>query len=385
MKNHSIKSIGVIGEGKMGTDIFYYLNDFDFQLVWIYKEKNVKDQLIKKFNKKINRLLKANIIGQKKYNIKLNKTIISDNINELSNCDIIIEAIFEDLDKKKELFNELDKVLKTDCILATNSSSLIPSKLLTNKNRIDKIIGLHFFYPIKYKNIVEFISTKHTHENIIIIINDLLNKINITPLILNEENAFPLNKIFLDFQALAFNIYQEGILSFKEIDELVKENIFPIGVFEFFDSVGNDIMLASIKNYIENYNNKDFYKPLIKRLEILVKQKRLGIKTNQGFYSYENKEESNDKITKSEIKTNQYKTIIINKLKYIFINSSYKYVENKMCSLDEIEYAMKEYLGIENGPVNLSENIGKNLIYSTLLEYYNRTNNDFFYPSFLLK
>lgn len=384
MNNNPIKNIGVIGEGKMGTDIFYYLNDFDFQLIWIYKEKNIKDELIKKFNKKLNRLLNSNIIDQEKYNFKLNNTIISDDINHLSNCDFIIEAIFEDIDKKRKLFNELDKILKTNCILATNSSSLIPSKLLINKNRIDKIIGLHFFYPIKYKNIVEFITTKHTQENIINLVKDLLTKINISHLLLDEENAFPLNKIFLDFQALAYNIYQEGILTFNEIDELVKENIFPIGVFEFFDSVGNEIMLASIKNYIENYNNKDFYMPLINKLEELVKQNKLGIKTNHGFYDYSNNEKER-KIQNDNKNINQYKTAIINKLKYTFINSSYKYAENKICTLEEIEYAMKEYMGIEKGPVELSNEIGNNKIYSTLLEYYNQYKNEIFKPSFLLK
>ena len=380
MKNHSIKNIGIIGEGKMGTDIFYFLNDFDFQLTWICSNTCDKNELVKKFNKRMDRLLKSNIIDQEKYSSKLKNTIINDNINELSKCDIIIEAIFENIVKKIELFKKLDKVLNNNCIFATNSSSIVPSSFFINKNRNDKIIGLHFFYPIKYKNIVELITTKFTQDYIITSIKNFLNEIKIHPLILDEENAFLLNKIFLDFQALAYNIYEEKILSIKEIDEIIKDYIFPIGVFEFFDSVGNDIMLTSIKNYIKNYKNKDFYIPLIKKLEDLVGQNKLGIKTKNGFYNY-NVNENNIQNNNTE----QYKKSIIEKLKYVFINSLYKAVENNICTFNEIEYVIKEYMGLDISPISLSNEIGKNKIYESLLEYYNKTKKNIFYPSALLK
>jgi 3-hydroxybutyryl-CoA dehydrogenase len=382
MKNHSIKKIGVIGEGKMGTDIFYFLNDFGFQLTWICSNNCDKNELIKKFNKRISRLFKSNILNEEKYNYKLNNTIISDNINELSECDIIIEAIFEDKDKKIELFKQLDKVLNIDCIISSNSSSIIPSKFFINENRNDKIIGLHFFYPIKFKNIVELIFTENTDENIKDTIKKILKEINIFPLILNEENPFILNKILLDLQALSYNIYKENVLSIKEIDEIIKNNLFPTGVFELFDSVGNDIMLTSIENYITNYDNKDYYIPLIHKLEELVKQNKLGIKTKEGFYNYQNEKASNNEINKNK---NQYINNTIDKLKYIFINSSYKSVEKKICTFDEIEYAMKEYMGIEKGPIELSNEIGKDKIFSGLMDFYKQTKNSIYYPSILLK
>lgn len=382
MNNIELKNIGVIGEGKMGTDIFYYLNDFDFHLTWVCSHLCDKNELLKKFNKKMNRLFKSNIIDKEKYNSKLKNTIISDNINELSNCDIIIEAIFENIDKKLELFTNLDKILNDNCICATNSSSIIPSKLFINKYRNNKIIGLHFFYPVKYKNIVELIITRHTHNSTINSIKNFLNKINIHSINLSEGNAFLLNKILLDFQALTYNIYKEEKLSVKDIDEIIKNNIFPIGVFEFFDSIGNDIMLTSIKNYVKNYKNKNFYVPLIKKLEELVDQNKLGIKTNNGFYDY-NEDKSN--IVSEGKNMGKYKKTIINKLKYTFINSSYKAVENKICTLDEIEYTMKEYMGIDKGPIKLSEEIDKNKIFKTLIEFYKQTKNKIYYPSSLLK
>ncbi len=389
MKDIEIKIIGIIGDGKMGTDIFYYLNDFDFKLVWICFNKEIKVELLNKFNKKIDRLLKSNIIDQDKYKFKLNNTLISEDINNLADCDIVIEAIFEDLDKKIELFKRLDNILNNHCILSTNSSSIIPSKLFINKNRFDKIIGLHFFYPLKLKNIVEIIYTEHTANNIKEIIINFLKKINFYFLIQNEKNAFILNKIFLDFQTMSYNIYLEGYLSIKEIDVLIKKNIFPIGVFDFFDNVGNDIMLTSIYNYIENYKNKDFYLPLIKKLEELVKEKKLGIKSGSGFYSYNMNNKENNYEIKDKKETNidieLYKKKIIEILQYIYINSVYKSVENKVCNFEELEYLIKEYMGIEKGPIELSNMIGKSKIHLSLLEYYNKTKIDVFHPSALLK
>lgn len=386
MENIEIKTIGIIGDGKMGTDIFYYLNEYDFKLVWICLNKEIKDELTSKFNKKTNRLLKSDIIDQDKYDFKLKNTIISDDIDELEDCDIVIEAIFENLDKKKELFKKLDNILKNDCILSSNSSSIIPSKLFINKNRFDNIIGLHFFYPLKFKNIVEIIYTEYTQNTIKEAIKNFLKKINFRFLILEEKNAFILNKIFLDFQTMSFNIFQEGYLSIKDIDALIKENIFPIGVFEFFDTVGNDIMLVSINNYIESYENKDFYLPLLNRLDELVKEKKLGVKTGSGFYSYEKENEKFiNNLKNPGIDNESYKTQLVEKLQYIYINSAYKSVEHGICSFEEIEYSIKEYMNVETGPVELSNKIGKNKIYSALNEYYKKSKNEVFNPSSLLK
>ena len=337
--------IGIIGAGKMGTDIFYYLNNFNYSLVWICKSD--KEKLIKTFNKKVKRLYNNELINKDAFDFKMNTTIISNALQDLSHCDIIIEAISESRELKVQLFRELDTVANKDCIFASNSSSILPSKMYPCNERKDKFIGLHFFYPIRLKNIVEVIKTDSTCTKTIKEVKSFLSAIKRFYLILPEQGAFILNKLFLDFQAGAYQIYQENVLGIKEIDELIKKNIFPVGVFEFFDNVGIDVMLTSVRNYTEDMNNKEFYQPLINKFQQLVDEHKLGVKTGCGFYNYnKNKEERyEEKITKS-INNKSYNNEVINKLKHLYLNSAFKIIEKGFCTEQELEHCVKEYMGI---------------------------------------
>ena len=143
-----IKTIGIIGEGKMGTNLFYYLLDFGFSIIWVCSEEADIEKIIKSFNKKLKRSLDTGIMDETSCSkVKVN-TIITNDLLQLHQCDLIIEAVSEDLTIKKRLFKDLDRIVNKDCIFASNSSSFIPSELLASEYRKDKLVGLHFFYPV---------------------------------------------------------------------------------------------------------------------------------------------------------------------------------------------------------------------------------------------
>ena len=387
MKGNEFQKIGVVGAGKMGTDIFYFLNDFNYNLIWICETLREKESLLKLFHRRLRRMKKYGLIDDDVYNNKIDSTIISSDIKNLSFCDIIIEAITEDINIKKKLLNKIDSVAKEECIIASNSSSIIPTKLCASINRRDKFIGLHFFYPIKLKNIVELTKTKFSSKRTIKILETFLKNVGKFFLILPEEEAYVLNRVVLAFQAEAFCVYEEKILSFQEIDELIKENIFSIGVFDFFDSVGIDVMLASIKEYTENIAKKDFFLPMIKRLRKLKEKNRLGQKTGHGFYSYNLNHESKveKKASSFPISIEDYKKDVVDRLLFIYLNSVYKFLEKGICEFEEIEYSIKEYLGVKKGPIELAKEIGFNIIHSKLLQYYKNTGYNNYYPSLMFK
>ena len=361
--------ISIIGAGKLGADIFNYLLNYNYTLSLICKNEEIAAIVKNKTEKKINRLRKSGLINQIEYEKKLIDIIVGADLKYVENSNIIIEAISEDLTRKNELFNELEKVLNDDCIICSNSSSFLPAELSQNKEWQNRFIGLHFFYPLKLKSIVEIVKNKKTDPDIISRIKDFLENINKKPLELDEKNAFILNKIYLDIQALAYNLCTENNLEFKIFDDIIKETLFPIGVFEFIDSVGPNIMLTSITNYITFYENKEFYRPLVNKLEELVSN-------NSTFYSQ----------TTTDIKIYDYnKSLIINKILYTLINSSYKAADNKIVSFEQIDYSMKEYLDIEKGPIELSKEIGLLKIHNSLLDFYNESNNEIFSSSKLLK
>ncbi|NVO03660.1 MAG: 3-hydroxyacyl-CoA dehydrogenase family protein [Bacteroidetes bacterium] len=337
--------IGIVGNGKMGTDILHYLANFNFRLVWLFKFDEEIEPAIKSFNKKQSRQFKNELIDEANFNFRIENTVFTTKIEKLSDCDFIIEAIWENLEEKQLLFNSLDKIAKKECIFLSNSSSIKPSLILKNTTRNQNFAALHFFYPVAYKNITEFIFTPETSEFTIKKVKELLKIINREYLLLEEENAFILNKVFVDFQAVAYQITVQENLSFATIDNIIKDHIFPIGVFELFDNVGNEIIHFSISNYIEDFDDKSLYLPLLNKLQELISENKLGIKTKAGFYNYPLLPAEETII--DEVKIQE----IIKVLNNHYENSAKAIIEKNICKKEELNFAIKEYMGVENGPI----------------------------------
>jgi 3-hydroxybutyryl-CoA dehydrogenase len=275
-------------------------------------------------------------------------------VEDLEDCDLIIEAITEDIDLKRVLFESLNKAVNAECIFATNSSSFIPSKLISSGERKDKVAGLHFFFPVAMKKTVELITGSQTSLETKESLNRFLVKINKRPFSQDESNAFILNRLLLDFQAEAFNVLGEGKLSFMEIDELVKQRFFPIGAFEFFDHVGIDVMLSSIRSYTRDSTNKGFYAPLFQKLEELVKLNHLGIKTKHGFYDYSLQQELSSVPTNSAIDLLDHKNNAADRLWDYYIRSVKSVIDSGICTREDLAFYVKDYLGMDTDPFALS-------------------------------
>lgn len=282
-----IKHIGIVGEGKMGSSIFLFLLGYDFRLTWLCSGSMGKEKAAKQAAKKINILLKSGILTDAAFRKKNEETKITETPGDLADCDLVIEAISEDLETKKEFFRNLDLMVGRKCIFTTNSSSINPSMLIPSESRQERFAGMHFFFPVNLKNTVELIQGPDTSEETVGILKDFLRLIHKNIFMQDEKHAFILNRLLLDFQAEAFNICKDGDISYRQMDDLVKERFFPAGVFEFFDHVGIDVMLASIRNYIKNEPDKSLYLPIVARMKELIKNNELGLKTRKGFYDYE--------------------------------------------------------------------------------------------------
>lgn len=346
-------TIGIVGEGKMGTNLFYYILEFGFKLVWLCNPAADNGKIRNVFQKKIKRSFDNGLIDEQRLSFLQNNIVISADHAVLSTCDLIIEAIPENLELKKEFFRVIDPVVSLNCILASNSSSIRPSELIPAEARKDKFIGIHFFYPIALKNIVEFIKTADTSRKTRDFVKDFLHTIKRNYLILNEKDSFILNKIFLDFQNEAYLIVREGTLTFPEIDAIVKHFFFPVGVFEFFDSVGIDTMLTSIRNYIRGYPHEDYYKPLIEKLESMIGEGKTGHKSQSGFYGYP---KENDDLDIVFLKNPDIQPLIedtVKRLNFSYFSSAKRYTIQSKNTTEKINNALKEYFGIDKGPFTL--------------------------------
>ena len=367
-----IKTIGIIGAGKMGEDIFNFLSEHDFSLIWVTRSN--KEILTERFIKRITRKLKAGVITEIEHKDMYERTKITDNIEDLSKCELIIESITENFEMKKELFSELEKIANSDAIIATNSSSIAPSKLGSKEN-LKRIIGLHFFYPIKLKNVIEVIINKKTSAAVLEKIKLMFFFLNRFYIKLDEKNAFIFNKILLDIQSYVYNFYEQNSLSYTVLDELVRKHIFPVGIFEMIDNIGIDTILTSVKNYTKDIDKNDqiYYEPFITRLE------KMSASTNENEF-YKIRDNRINIIVNERIEEK-----FINGLIYLFINSCYKILEKKILTENELEFSMKEYFGTSKSLFDLAKEHEKNRICSYLELNFNATKLNIFNPSALLK
>jgi len=349
---NEIKKIGIIGEGKMGGNIFSYLRDFDFELFWICSSIEEAEKQTAGFIKKTNRQLKNGIFDASSHAIRIKKSHIGSDLQLLNSCDLVIECIYEATLSKIQLLKELENFVKPDCILASNTSSILPTRLFSPLDYKTMGMGLHFFYPIGLRNIVEVNLSPYTSDLAVQRIKQFLCKIGRRFLVLPEEHAFILNRLFLDFQVEAYNLMKENKLSYSQIDHLITKHLFPMGVFEVFDSVGIDIMLVSIRNYSHFTAHPKFYQPLIECFELLLAQGRLGQKSKAGFYDY------TEAISKEELPEIKNEKELVERLKMFYVLPIVDFVKKGICREEEIDHAFREYLSVEEGPVTLAKKMG---------------------------
>jgi 3-hydroxybutyryl-CoA dehydrogenase len=387
MASETFKRIGIVGSGRMGDSIFYHLNDFEYSLVWIFRKPDLRDKAIQKLQKKMRRMLKAGAFDEQAYNHKIENTLITSDISELNSCDLIIETVVEDIAIKSELFEELDRNVKKECVFVSNSSSIKPAKICPDSVRREKFAGFHFFFPVRFNETLEIMGTDSCSSQTIDSLKKFAEEIGKKPLVLPEKGSFILNKVFIYTQAQAFWAYRDNILTVKEIDDLIRKHIFTMGTFEFLDHVGLDVILAAAKIYLEDMEHKEFINITIEEVQQVVDKGNLGVKTGKGFYSY-NKDEKEEPFNLRQIgeeERKKYEEDLVDKLICLYMNCAYDFIDKGYCTEPEIEFALSEYKGMEKGPVTLGQEVGFKKVLDSLMRFSKETGEKVFYPSASLK
>jgi len=187
-------NIMVIGSGTMGSGIAQVLAENNHKVVLRDLTQDSLDKGMKLIEKKLSKNVQKGKLSEKQKQIILNNIVVSTDIDLAKDCDLVIEAIVENMEIKKELFKQLDKICKEETILATNTSSLSITEISVSTSRPDKVIGMHFFNPVPVMKLVEVIDgqliSKETHEKI----EELTKQINKTPITISEDLGFVANR-----------------------------------------------------------------------------------------------------------------------------------------------------------------------------------------------
>ena len=332
----------------MGKDLFDFLCGFPFQIILVCKTDKTLEQTKIAFHKKQNRALKYQLIKQESFDFRNENTLITTDLKSLKPCNLVIETISEDIQKKSDLYKQLLPILNPDCVFASNTSSISINKLFSEWKNKENSLGLHFFFPVGMKDIVEVNVTKNTSKKAVSFITDFLKRIGKSYTVLKRKDHFIINRIFLKMQAGCCQLLMDGKYGVQEIDDLIKANLFPIGVFDFFDNVGNDVMLQSVKNYILYEEDQQFYQPLVALLERKVATGKLGVKSKSGFYEYPLKKKKRTPLEMQEV---------LQKITLWYLDGVFGVYNKSICTKDELEHIVKEYMMIEKSPFELADEI----------------------------
>lgn len=277
-----MKNVGVIGAGTMGQGIAnafatagYNVTVCDIKIEWAQNGIN-------KIGAKLDKLVsREKITAEKAEGIKANLT--AGEYKDLADCDLIVEAILEKMEIKKDLFKTLDEICKEDCIFGTNTSSLSVTEIANGIKH--NVIGMHFFNPADRMKLVEVISGENTPVETKEAIIECSKSLGKTPVEVAEGPGFVVNRILIPMINEACFIYQEGLASVEDIDTAMKLGAnHPMGPLALGDLIGLDIVLDVMEVlYTETGDPK--YRPCT-LLKKMVRAGKLGQKTKQGFYSY---------------------------------------------------------------------------------------------------
>ncbi|MDY6827101.1 MAG: 3-hydroxybutyryl-CoA dehydrogenase [Bacillota bacterium] len=280
-----VKTIGVVGAGTMGSGIVQVASQAGFPVIMCDIDEKFVRRGLGIINKNLGRAVEK---GKK---TKGEAAEITDRIrgtvdlNEMKEADLVIEAVAEDIDLKKKLYSELDKICRPDTVLASNTSGLSITEMASVTARPEKVIGMHFFNPVPVMKLVEVTRGAATGEEAFNLAMDMVRKLGKEPIAVNEAPLFVVNRILVPMINEAAYVLMEGTASAEDIDKgMVLGANHPIGPLALADLVGIDVLLAVQETlYRETGDSKYRPCPLIRKL---VRAGRLGRKSGRGFYSY---------------------------------------------------------------------------------------------------
>jgi len=280
-----MNKIGVLGAGTMGNGIANVIAKNEYQVVMVDIDQDNLEKGYNSIEKSLDRDLKKERITAKEKEEILNRLTTANNMEALADVDLVIEAVVENLDIKKEIFSKLDKIVKKDSILATNTSALSITEIAVATERKDKVIGIHFFNPVPMMKLVEVIRAAETSDSCYDQVSDFVETINKEAVKVNEAPGFIVNRILIPMINEAVFILQEGVASAEDIDQAMKLGAnHPIGPLALADLVGLDVCLA-IMETLHQELGEDKYRPC-PLLRKKVRAEQLGRKTKRGFYNY---------------------------------------------------------------------------------------------------
>lgn len=350
--------IGIVGAGAMGAGIAQVAAMAGNEVRLFDTSSEAKNNALLKITESINKFVAKGQVSPEEGVAITGRIYLCEKLETFADCDMVIEAIIEDLAVKKALFINLESVVTAHCILATNTSSLSVTSIASSLNRPERCIGVHFFNPPVLMKLVEVVPAIQTNRDITNQVKKMIESWGKTVVLAKDTPGFIVNKVARPFYSEAIRILEEGIADVVTIDQAMTENGFKMGPFTLMDFIGHDVNYRVTESVWKSFFYDSRYRPSFTQLRLL-EAGYLGKKSGKGFYDYtiEN--------TVKQVEDASLKNSIFLRIISMLINEAADTVWQQICSKDDVELAMK--LGV-NYPKGLLE-WGSELGYQKIVDH----------------
>jgi 3-hydroxybutyryl-CoA dehydrogenase len=280
-----MKIIGVIGAGTMGSGIALASALSNFDVVLFDINDPALERAVKGIGVQMQKSVEKGKLTAEAAKSAQERIKTTTKLDDLKECDLIVEAAVERLDIKQDLFRRLSEMLAPDAILSSNTSSLSITAIASACVNPERVLGLHFFNPAHIMKLVEIIRGEQTSDTVVSRANAYVKALGKVPVLAKDTPGFIVNRVARNYYGESFRALHEGVATHEQIDRIMKANGFPMGPFQLMDLIGIDVNLAVTQSVYDQFFGEPRFRPHLIQQK-MVEANLLGKKTGKGFYDY---------------------------------------------------------------------------------------------------
>lgn len=357
-----MQKIGIVGAGAMGSGIAQVAAQAGVNVVMYDLSAQSLDRAMAQLKSTIDKLVEKSKLDEHTGQAILSRISTTTALHDLSASEMVIEAIVEQAEVKKNLFRELEGIVSPECILASNTSSLSITGLASACQNNSRVIGLHFFNPAPLMPLVEIIPALQTASGLAERLSQLMMTWKKAPVIAKDTPGFIVNRVARPYYSEALRIYEEGLANMPQIDAAMRHIGFRMGPFELMDLIGNDVNYSVTRSVFEMFYFDPRYRPSITQLKH-VEAGWFGRKSGRGYYPYGT--EASETLAHDHTMDFVHERILT-----MLINEAYDALYLGIASANDLDVSMTKGVNYPKGLIAWGEEIGLAVIAERMQSLY---------------
>ena len=372
--------VGIVGSGAMGSGIAQVVATAGDEVRLFDANPARLSLVLPELEKNLSRLVEKGKLAKEDATKIVKRVSTVTSLAHFKDCDLIVEAIVEDLAAKQSVFSELEKVIRQDAVLATNTSSLSIASIGARCVHPERVVGIHFFNPAPLMQLVEIVPSLQTSAELVAKVSEWVKGWSKLPVVAKDTPGFIVNRIARPFYGEALRILEEGIADAPTIDWAMKHfGGFRMGPFELMDFIGHDVNYAVTESVFAAFYFDPRYRPSLTQKR-LVEANLLGRKTGRGFYDYRD-----GAVNPSPREDEGLGSTIFHRIISMLINEATEALHLQIATRDDIDLAMTKGVNYPKGLLKWADELGMDIVFRELTSLCEDYAEDRYRPSVKLR